>query len=109
MKPTYRNYFEKLKDPLWKATRRRILESLDFTCQHCGVKSKSIHVHHTYYSSRSDPWDYEDASLMALCKKCHEGREQLEEEIRRQLGRLPYDDLRGVLDIVSAIIQAKGK
>lgn len=33
---------------------------------------RSLHVHHTYYNLKLQPWEYPDFSLETYCWKCHE-------------------------------------
>lgn len=40
-----------------------------------------LHVHHCYYISGRKPWEYEDALLITLCKKCHETVEGLKRNL----------------------------
>lgn len=69
------NYFEKLKDPRWQKKRLAIMQRDDFTCQECGAKDKTLHVHHKTYIYGNDPWDYPDKNLITLCENCHEVEE----------------------------------
>lgn len=64
-------YSEKLKDPRWQKKRLEILQRDDFTCQNCGGKNKTLHVHHKIYRA-NEPWDEPNANLITLCKDCHE-------------------------------------
>lgn len=64
-------YFEKLKDPQWQKVRLRILERDGFSCVCCETETKTLHVHHCYYVSRRDPWEYFDSALITLCEDCH--------------------------------------
>jgi hypothetical protein len=70
MKP--KTYSEKLQHPKWQEKRLLILQRDEFTCRECGDKEKMLHVHHKYYENGKEPWDYEDSSLITLCKDCHE-------------------------------------
>lgn len=69
--PRQTAYFEKLKDPRWQKRRLRILDRDDYTCTKCGDKKKQLQVHHSYYVSGRNPWEYPDWSLTALCGACH--------------------------------------
>jgi NAD-dependent SIR2 family protein deacetylase len=64
-------YLEKLKDPRWQKKRLTILERDEWQCQHCGEKSNTLHVHHTYYKPGANPWDANDKTLITLCADCH--------------------------------------
>lgn len=65
-------YAEKLKDPRWQQLRLRIFERDEWACQVCGDKTTMLAVHHRYYLSGREPWDYEPAALVTLCQPCHE-------------------------------------
>ncbi len=65
-------YTEKLKDPRWQKKRLEVLERDGWACRICENKEDTLHVHHTYYKSGVDPWDYPRSSLLTLCEECHE-------------------------------------
>lgn len=65
------NYLEKLKSPKWQKKRLEILERDNFSCRCCGNSESSLHVHHTKYIVNTDPWEYENESLITLCENCH--------------------------------------
>lgn len=64
-------YSEKLKDPNWQRKRLEILQRDNFRCRACESKTKTLHVHHSYYIKNRDPWDYDDNVLLTLCEDCH--------------------------------------
>lgn len=98
-------YFEKLKDPRWQKRRLEILNRANFMCQACGDNSRELHVHHTVYRKGSDPWDYRDYELLALCKDCHESAEQVRAEFLSILGCVrPEYPLLSILEAVKAIL-----
>jgi len=66
------DYSEKLKDPRWQKKRLEILERDQWMCQHCYDTKSTLSVHHLYYESSRDPWDYDDAALVTLCNDCHQ-------------------------------------
>jgi hypothetical protein len=72
-------YSELLKDPRWQRKRLEILQRDNWTCQWCGDKESTLHVHHKDYESGKAPWEYEDSWLMTVCEDCH----QVEYESRR--------------------------
>ena len=76
------NYKEKFKDPRWQKKRLEIFERDNFTCQSCGDKNETLHVHHRYYEKGKEPWEYDNEVLITLCEGCHkiEGMERKEEE-----------------------------
>jgi len=65
-------YSELLKDPRWQRKRLEILSAADFTCEDCGDKEKTLHVHHKIYKRGAKPWEYQDYDLQCLCADCHE-------------------------------------
>ncbi len=78
-------YKEKFKDPRWQKKRLKILERDDWTCQCCGDKESTLHVHHRYYKTGLDPWDYPDISLITLCEECHEEESLLRPNLEQNL------------------------
>lgn len=81
-------YAEKLKDPRWQKKRLRILERDGFKCLYCSDTDKTLHVHHGYYESGKDPWDYEDDTLHTLCEDCHVSIEEIKRDIHLEIGRV---------------------
>jgi hypothetical protein len=67
-----KDYQTKLRDPRWQRKRLEILERDEFTCGLCEDNGSELHVHHRQYHKGLDPWDYEDAELITLCRDCHE-------------------------------------
>lgn len=65
-------YSEKLKDPRWQKLRLEILNRDEWTCQYCGAKDKTLHVHHYAYPKSGNPWDADGGDLNTLCEDCHE-------------------------------------
>jgi 5-methylcytosine-specific restriction endonuclease McrA len=65
-------YAEKLKDPRWQKKRLEVLNRDGFACTECGNKTETLHVHHLYYITNRDPWDYPNWALRTLCSECHE-------------------------------------
>lgn len=90
------NYSEQLKDPRWQKKRLEILQRDDFTCQICGHKDKTLHVHHVYYKKGLKPWEYKDSSLITLCEDCHHEEHQSRRNI---LDWINYLQEQGILMI----------
>lgn len=65
------SYAEMLKDPRWQRRKSEILTRDRFTCQLCGNKENTLHVHHKYYLENHKPWEYGDNVLITLCEDCH--------------------------------------
>lgn len=87
------NYSERLRHPKWQAKRLRVLEAKGFECEECEAREKTLHVHHGYYRSAADPWDYEDDTLHSLCESCHALAEEARLELLRNVGRLKIGDI----------------
>lgn len=64
-------YSEKLKDPRWQQLRLRVFERDAWTCQLCGRKDKTLHVHHARYQD-GEPWETNIELLVTACADCHE-------------------------------------
>jgi hypothetical protein len=64
-------YAQKLLDPRWQRKRLEILNRDDFTCRKCGKSDSTLAVHHLYYVSKRDPWEYPDFALLTTCEECH--------------------------------------
>jgi hypothetical protein len=43
----------------------------DFACDACCDETETLHVHHLYYVTGREPWEYPDFALSVLCKTCH--------------------------------------
>lgn len=80
-------YSERLKDPQWQKRRLEILSNANFACQRCKCTSRTLHVHHNLYRKNTDPWDYPDRELMALCDQCHKREEAQREQMLALLCR----------------------
>ena len=79
-----KSYSEKLTDPRWQKKRLGIFERDKFTCQKCGDKTSTLHVHHHYYKRGLEPWDYPDCDLITYCFKCHQ-YEHVEAKSKKKL------------------------
>ena len=66
------NYSEQYKHPNWQKKRLEILNRDNFTCQKCGDKETTLHIHHLIYYNNRKVWDYKNSDLVTLCKDCHE-------------------------------------
>ena len=69
--PANASYAELLNDPRWSEKRCRIIERSGGRCEECGSQDGRLEVHHCYYRFGRFPWQYPDASLLALCRDCH--------------------------------------
>lgn len=66
-----KTYSEKYKSPQWQKKRLEIMSRDEFHCMICGCEDSTLAVHHSYYVSGRDPWQYPDWSLRTLCESCH--------------------------------------
>jgi len=82
-----RGYGRKLTDPRWQRKRLEVLSRDDFTCVSCGEKTTELHVHHSFYRSGHEPWDYPQESLSTLCKRCHRYAERARRRLIELLSR----------------------
>lgn len=66
-----KKYSDKLKDPRWQRKRLEIMQRDNFQCQYCFAKDETLTVHHKYYESGKDPWEYPDDCYVTLCEFHH--------------------------------------
>lgn len=78
---TRSRYAEKLLDNRWQQRKTSIQIRDEFTCQKCGCKDRTVHVHHRHYILGRDPWDYPDELLILLCDICHKEEEDCKEVV----------------------------
>jgi hypothetical protein len=71
-----KTYSEKLLDPQWQKKRLEVLERFNFQCAGCKSKTNTLHVHHRYYVSKREPWNYPDFAYVCLCAKCHKEEQE---------------------------------
>lgn len=64
-------YAEQRRDPRWQRRRLEILQRDNFSCQMCASEEKTLNVHHLYYISGREVWNYPDWALSTLCEECH--------------------------------------
>jgi hypothetical protein len=74
-------YAEKLKDPRWQRRRLELLEAANWKCCECEAADKTLHVHHNFYRSRTQPWDYPAHAYRVLCEDCHSAAESQRREL----------------------------
>jgi hypothetical protein len=67
------SYSSKLRDARWQRKRLEVMERDNWTCRSCGAAGEGVtlNVHHAYYESGKNPWDYEDDMLFTFCDACH--------------------------------------
>jgi len=64
-------YWQKLLDPRWQKKRLEVLNRDKFECVLCEDGTATLHVHHEYYISGRQPWDYPLSAYKTLCSSCH--------------------------------------
>lgn len=96
--PESASYSEKLKDQRWTQKRNRIVCRSGGRCEDCGQATDRFEVHHCYYRFGRYPWQYPDASLLALCRECHKMRAAIELEWRSFMPRLKIRELQKLKD-----------
>lgn len=72
-------YAEKLQHPKWQRRRLDILTRDNFSCQLCSDTETSLHIHHKYYESNCEVWEYPDEALITYCKHCHAATEHMKD------------------------------
>jgi len=92
-------YWEKLQHPLWQQRRLEAMKKADFKCEQCDSKDTQLNVHHLYYVSKRDPWQYPDWALKCLCKDCHNSTHNPDpDDTEDGYPRLPFEDMFGFLE-----------
>lgn len=66
------NYQKRLLDPRWQKKRLEIMSDRGFRCEKCQNDSAALHVHHRYYVSGRQPWEYPYFCYLVLCESCHD-------------------------------------
>lgn len=82
-------YAEQLRHPNWQRVRLEVLESRDFSCECCGSKDKTLHVHHKQYIKGRMAWDYEIGNFEALCEDCHKETHDAKERLESVIACFP--------------------
>lgn len=88
-----KSYSDKLKDPRWQKKRLEVLEAGGWTCESCGGKENTLHVHHGIYEKGKEPWDYPLFTLHVLCEDCHSKREETEKFIKKLMALMSSQKL----------------
>lgn len=98
-KRTWSSYGDQLKHPNWQRRRLEVLSLADFSCQNCGEKETTLHVHHKRYVKGRQVWEYEDHELEVLCEPCHADRHYDIDLLQRLM--LASGDYRGAIGLIS--------
>ena len=83
-------FWQKYRDRRWQKKRLRIMERAGFRCEMCGSgdPKQTLNVHHGFYRSKADPWDYPDDTLWCLCEGCHEEAGDHKHDCQVELARI---------------------
>ena len=84
------SYAEQLRHPNWQRKRLQMLEGANWTCQMCGAKEDTLHVHHKQYFKGRMAWEYAPAELLVLCETCHQYEHDLDDALKLLLARAEY-------------------
>lgn len=71
----------------WEARREEVIGRCP-GCHYCGDESATLNVHHQYYKTGKERWDYPGRSLIALCNRCHARADHFRRRITRACGVL---------------------
>ena len=97
------NYSELLKHPKWQKKRLMVMKLQDFSCEICGTEDKTLNVHHMYYDKNLKPWEYPDQSLHCLCENCHKEIQEIQNQIKKQIGKIEISDIEKVLGYLKGL------
>jgi hypothetical protein len=103
-----KSYYEKLKDPRWQKKRLEVMEREGFACQQCHSIDKTLNVHHGFYASGYEPWEYPSKSLHCLCEECHEMRQSREHDVHLEISKLTFSELDSLMCDVMLFISEYG-
>lgn len=80
------DYSKKFLDPKWQKFRLSVLQRDKFRCVRCDDDKSTLHAHHTYYEEfGTDPWDYEEDTVITLCERCHEDEHANQKRANKEL------------------------
>ncbi|MGN6438511.1 MAG: HNH endonuclease [Agriterribacter sp.] len=65
-------YPDRLNTPQWQKRRLEIITRDNCTCRYCSDQSTKLDIHHKYYITGKEPYEYPDEALVSACKPCHE-------------------------------------
>lgn len=95
---------EQYEHPLWRRKASEILDRDDYTCRCCGSKVTQLHVHHLYYEKGLHVWEYDNESLVTLCKNCHG---KIIPELFKLSGIIAFEILSGKIDATDFLNRIK--
>ena len=97
---------EQYEHPHWRRKSNEIIERDNYICRCCGEDSKQLHVHHLYYEKDRHIWDYDNESLVTLCKKCHK---IIHFELAKLSGIIAFEILSGKIDVTDFLNNLRDK
>lgn len=98
------SYEEQYQHPFWRRKSNEILDRDDYTCRCCKSKETQLHVHHLYYDKELHLWDYENESLVTLCKHCHKN---IHTDLPKLSGIISFEILSGKIDATDFLNRIK--
>jgi hypothetical protein len=84
-------YSQKLRDPRWQKRRLERLEKSDWRCDRCFDSTSELQVHHNWYVSGLEPWEYRIDQLSTLCVDCHELAGEVHKKLKSVLSTTSVD------------------
>ena len=106
-------FLGQIKSPQWQRRRLEVMQRDDFTCQMCGEKENTLHVHHLRYVNGRNYWEYDDWELITLCEECHSAEHLCKsvyvKDVMDELIRfgLTYIEMVSLLDTVHNQLRSK--
>lgn len=79
---------DQYKHPKWQKKRLEILERDNFNCVNCGEDDKQLDVHHGYYEINKMLWEYDNQTMITLCKKCHKDVDVEKRALHKKIAKL---------------------
>lgn len=98
------SYADRLKHPRWQRRRLEILNRSNFTCEECGSKEKTLHVHHKLYRKGAMPWEYVDRELQVLCEECHERVTHVHALLSAAMAEMDHHRLQDLLGFAEGLV-----
>lgn len=102
-----KSYAEKLTDPRWQRVRLAVWERAGFQCENCCDTKRKLDVHHCYYESRKDPWDYPLESLLLLCDKCHKEWHKSKLSVDKMFAGVLADDIDRIQGLIAGALASQ--
>jgi hypothetical protein len=86
-----RTYSQKLRDPRWQKRRLERLEKSSWRCDRCLDSKSELQVHHNWYVTGLEPWEYNVDQLSTLCVNCHEVAGEVHKKLKTLLSTTSVD------------------